>query len=112
MPGDALPSIVTRVRRIILLTLLFVAISRSATAEEKWNPIADPKAMVVEGQARFTMLTPRLVRMEWAADRHFEDHASLVFVNRRLAVPEFTTSRDGDWLVLRTGQLTLRYKPT
>jgi alpha-glucosidase (family GH31 glycosyl hydrolase) len=100
------------VRKIILLTLLFVAIALPLAAEEKWNPIADPKAIIVDGAARFTVLTPRLIRMEWVADRHFEDHASLVFVNRRLPVPEFTTTREGGSLVLRTPQLTLRYKPT
>ena len=36
---------------------------RVATAD----PVADPAATVVEGHARFTMLTPRLVRMEWSA---------------------------------------------
>jgi len=97
------------VRKIILLTLLLI--TTAATAEQKWDPIADPKAVIVEGSARFTMLTPRLVRMEWAADGHFEDHASLVFVNRRLPVPDFTTTRDNGWLVLRTQQLSLRYKP-
>ena len=49
----------------------------------EWNPVADPKAVVVEGAARFTVLTPRLIRMEWAADGNFEDHASLVFARWR-----------------------------
>jgi alpha-glucosidase (family GH31 glycosyl hydrolase) len=99
------------VRRIILLALLFLAVALPATAEQKWDPVADPKAVVVEGAARFTILTPRLVRMEWAAQRRFEDHASLVFVNRRLPVPDFRATRENGWLVLRTGQLTVRYKP-
>ena len=88
--------------------MLLVALS--AGAEEKWNPVADPKAIVIERSARFTVLTPRLVRMEWAADGRFEDHASLVFVNRRLPVPDFSTMRENGWLVLRTRQLTVRYK--
>ena len=41
------------------------------------------------GNARFTVLTPELIRMEWAADGKFEDHASFVFINRRLPVPKF-----------------------
>jgi len=57
------------------------------------------------------VLTPRLVRMEWAADGRFEDHASLVFVNRRLPVPDFKATHESGWLVLRTGPLTLRYNP-
>ena len=58
-------------------------------AGEANNPVADPKAVVTFGNARFTVLTPELIRMEWAADGKFEDHASFVFLNRRLPVPEF-----------------------
>ena len=53
------------------------------------NPVADPRAVVTVGNARFTVLTPELIRMEWAADGKFEDHASFVFLNRRLPVPKF-----------------------
>jgi alpha-glucosidase len=53
------------------------------------NPVADPKAIVTIGNARFTVLTSQLIRMEWSADGKFEDHASLVFINRRLPVPKF-----------------------
>ena len=98
--------IVPSVRRFFLLLL----IAFPAIAEQKWDPIADPKAVIVEGSARFTVLTPRLVRMEWAADGHFEDHASLVFVNRRLPVPDFKITRENGWLVLRTSAITLRYR--
>jgi alpha-glucosidase len=54
------------------------------------NPVADPKAVVRIGNARFTILTPQLIRMEWSANGKFEDHASLVFINRRLPVPKYT----------------------
>jgi alpha-glucosidase len=56
------------------------------------NPVADPRAVVTVGNARFTVLTPELIRMEWAADGKFEDHASFVFLNRRMPVPAFTKS--------------------
>ena len=59
------------------------------------NPVADPKAVVTIGNARFTILTPQLIRMEWSADGKFEDHASLVFINRRLPVPKFEAVHDG-----------------
>ena len=45
--------------------------------------------MVTIGNARFTVLTPQLIRMEWSADGKFEDHASFVFLNRHLPVPKF-----------------------
>jgi hypothetical protein len=75
------------------------------------NPVADPKAEVTLGHARFTVLTPQLIRMEWAADGKFEDHASFVFINRRLPVPKFTreVTEHGARLTLKTDALTLSY---
>ena len=97
---------------VVVRLLIFVLIALPLAAQPKWNPAADPKAVVVEGNARFTVLTPRLIRMEWVADGRFEDHASLVFVNRHLPVPPFTTTHEDGWLVLRTASGTIRYKPT
>ncbi len=73
-------------------------------------PVADAKAVVVAGQARFTVLTPRLIRMEWSAASEFEDRASLVFINRRQPVPPFTSVVKGGWLTIATKALTLRYR--
>jgi len=68
---------------------------------------------VVLGHARFTVLTPRLIRMEWAADGKFEDHASFVFLNRNLPAPRFTrkVTRNGagQVLTLTTSALKLTY---
>jgi alpha-glucosidase len=79
------------------------------------NPVADPKAVVVAGHARFTVLTPQLIRMEWSADGKFEDHASFVFLNRRLPVPKFTTMVQetglGKSIEIDTGALHLTYAP-
>ncbi len=85
-----------------------------ATAPETVNdPAADPHAEVVFQHARFTVLTPELIRMEWAANGQFEDHASLVFINRRLPVPRFqhSISDDKEKLTIKTSALTLVYVP-
>ena len=73
------------------------------------DPVANPAATIVDGHARFTLLTPRLVRMEWSADGRFEDRASLVFIQRHLPVPRHTVRRAGGWLTIHTDDLTLRY---
>ena len=78
------------------------------------NPVADHKAEVFFGHARFTVLTPQLIRMEWSAADKFEDHASFVFLNRHLPVPKFTktATENGQQLVIKTSALTLTYTPT
>jgi len=77
------------------------------------NPVADPKAVVTVGNARFTVLTPQLIRMEWSADGKFEDHASFVFINRRLPVPKYWSRIEfqGSYHIfeIHTDALTLSY---
>jgi alpha-glucosidase (family GH31 glycosyl hydrolase) len=77
-----------------------------------YDPIANPHASVRIGSARFTILTPYLIRMEWVPDGKFEDRPSLVFLNRKLPVSPFTheTAADGT-TVIRTRALTLVYAP-
>jgi alpha-glucosidase (family GH31 glycosyl hydrolase) len=77
--------------------------------EARYNPLANPQAVMTEGNARFTVLTPQLIRMEWAADGKFEDHPSFVFLNRRLPVPKFTHTEEGGKLTLQTSALQLTY---
>ncbi|MGO9324601.1 MAG: TIM-barrel domain-containing protein [Terracidiphilus sp.] len=87
--------------------------ARAVTAAD--NPVADPKAVVTFGHARFTVLTPQLIRMEWSATGEFEDHASFVFINRRLPVPKFVagTVSEGSaqFRTIKTDALMLTYDP-
>jgi alpha-glucosidase (family GH31 glycosyl hydrolase) len=94
------------------LTLLHLPVE-AADALGRYDPIADPRAVVTTAHARFTILTPQLIRMEWAADGKFEDHASLVFLNRRLPLPEFTheSTPNGGRTIIQTSALKLVYSP-
>src|SRR5690349_6891294 len=76
-----------------------------------YDSIADPQAFVRVRNARFTVLTPQLIRMEWSEDGKFEDHASLVFLNRHLPVPKFTvsTTDGGSTQIIKTDALSLSY---
>lgn len=94
--------------KLKLIFFLFAALlSASVSASE--NPKADNNATVVVGNARFTVLTPQLIRMEWSEDGIFEDRATLTFVNRNLPVPAFTQKVSGKKLVIKTDKLTLTY---
>jgi alpha-glucosidase (family GH31 glycosyl hydrolase) len=89
--------------------------SSSASSPEIYHPIANPAAVIVVGSARFTVLTPQMIRMEWAADGKFEDHATFTFLNRQLPVPSFHahTSGSGDRrkFIIDTDALLLSYLP-
>jgi alpha-glucosidase len=106
----------TIIRRSFMAPFLLAAIflarpaHASSITDPLANPVADPRAVVISDQARFTVLTPQMIRMEWDADGKFEDHASLVFINRLMPVPPFKQSVQNGWLVIETAKLTLRYK--
>lgn len=92
-------------RFLALLTALACTLS-PAVAD---NPKADAKAVVTSGNARFTVLTPQLIRMEWSADGQFEDRATLTFVNRETPVPKFKVRESKSKLTITTPALTLTY---
>lgn len=93
-----------------LLTAMAAAIVPSAIFAADWNPQARPGAIVTEGNARFTVLTPEMVRIEYSPAGVFEDRATFAVVNRDLPVPGFRSSDDGEFLTLSTDKLTLRYR--
>src|SRR4051812_45238119 len=77
------------------------------------NPVASPAGIVVRGHARFTVLTTRLIRLEWSADGSFEDRATFAFPNRAPIggeVPPFSVEETAGVLVIDTGALQLRYR--
>ncbi len=91
-----------------ILTLLLPALTVTPTL--RMAPKARPQAVVQAGKARFTVLTPRLLRLEWSEDGKFEDRASLFALRRNLPLPSFRTWEKEGWLHLATDALHLRYK--
>jgi alpha-glucosidase len=89
--------------RVLLLLLAVLSLGQD-------NPVANPGAVITDGNARFTILTPQLIRMEWSADGKFEDRPSMVFLNRNLPVPKITKTESGGALTLTTDKLRLTYK--
>lgn len=61
----------------------------------KGRPQANPAAVVIEGHARFTVLTERLLRLEWSETGQFEDGATFGFPTRYSeTVPLFEVVRE------------------
>jgi alpha-glucosidase (family GH31 glycosyl hydrolase) len=88
---------------IIILTLLFACLYAQ-------NPNPNPKAIVLDENVRFTILTPGTIRLEWSEDNIFEDKPSLIFINRNLPAPKYKSYEKDGWLFIETDILTLKYK--
>ena len=75
------------------------------------HPHARPESMVLRGGARFTVLTARLLRLEWSPIGEFTDDATFAFPNRHAeSAPAFTVREDGVRLWIETAALTLSYR--
>lgn len=75
------------------------------------SPQANPATVVTVGNARFTVLTPEMIRIEYSDKGVFEDRATFVVQNRRMdVVPRFKNTDDGEWFYLTTDKLKLKYR--
>lgn len=73
------------------------------------SPVALPQSSLQIDQARFTLLSSRLIRLEWAEDGVFEDRSTLRVVNRRTPPVPFQVQESARSLRIRTEHCTLTY---
>ena len=85
---------------ICLVALLMLATAKTSASDN--NPVANPEAVVICGKARFTVLTPEMIRIEYSAKGIFEDQATFTVTNRRLKVPRFRKREDNTYLYIVT----------
>ena len=72
---------------------------------------APPAAVIRDGSARFEVLSPTLIRSEYAGDNQFIDAATFNVIGRnQFGQPQFSSSSQNGWLTITTSALTLQYK--
>jgi hypothetical protein len=97
-------------RNVVVLAILLASATATKYELLDYNPIAAFDATRTYGSARFTVLTDRLIRMEYSESKKFEDRSTLAFVNRALPVPKFMEKNDGTTATIDTGKVILTYK--
>lgn len=75
----------------------------------KTNPIANEKSIVKGDKYRFTILTSRLIRIEYNENGHFEDRATQTVVNRMFDLVPFTVNDTEQLLTITTKHIELKY---
>ena len=73
------------------------------------TPASTPSSVVTGDHWRITMLTPRLVRLEWSPTATYEDRATQVVLNRSLPAHEFQITRSGKGVRIANSFLQLDY---
>ncbi len=71
---------------------------------------APPPGVVVDGKARFQVITPTLIRLEYAENGRFEDRPTLTVPRTPRPVPAYTSTVVDGWRVIRTDQVVLKWR--
>lgn len=100
-----------RLNRFLLIAVLTLGCGAAFAARPQYEPHAREAQTVVAGNARFTVLTPQMIRMEWSEDGRFEDNATLGVVNRAFDGVEFRRSVTRNKVVITTDAVRLTYRP-
>jgi hypothetical protein len=99
---------------ILALAVAAAAAITSAPAllaqSEQQNEHQSSSNLVTDGHARFAVLTPTLIRLEYAGDDAFQEGTTFNAINRNLPVPSFTTNVVNGYREIHTAGLTLRYR--
>ena len=77
--------------------------------KEKNRLIPENKYIVKGQNYRFSVLTPRLIRLEYNDKGIFEDRATSLVTNRKFDDLVFNVSGDQNLLVISTEYFTLKY---
>jgi alpha-glucosidase (family GH31 glycosyl hydrolase) len=74
-----------------------------------FNPLPDPGAVITGPQVRFSVLTSRLLRLEYSPAGSFEDRPSQAFWHRCLPLPQFQLCSSPESIEIETEHLHLNY---
>lgn len=96
-----------RIPAVAAAVAIALALAGAAPALAEQSSTGPPA--IRDGHARFEVLSPTLIRLEYAADDRFEDGPTMTAVSRAFPPVTFQTSVEGDTRVIRTPALTLRY---
>lgn len=94
----------SRTLRPTLLALAFAPLLGGAS-------LANNGSTITAANVRFQVLTPTLMRMEYSPTAQFVDEPSVAAINRDNWPDANAASKtEGDWLVVSTPKMTVRYK--
>ena len=88
--------------------LALLAVVPIAQADAAPAPRSQPRT-VTDGSARFEVLTPTLIRLEYAGDGQFQDGATFNVPSRNFPSTPYTTDVSNGYREIHTASLTLRY---
>ena len=113
-------ALITAVTAAALLAPIGPAAAQTATSDTSpvnlsnsinmANGTAEAAATVVQGDARFEVLTPEVIRMEYSPTGSFLNDPTFDIMDRNFTAPAYTSSVSNGWLTITTSQMTFSYQ--
>ena len=75
----------------------------------EFHPVANPEAVITAKNVRFTVLTDRIIRLEYSKESRFEDRPSQAFWHRDQPVPAIRKKITESSIEIETYFLHLKY---
>ena len=94
--------------QLLAISTALALLGSAATAP---GALAAPANPVVIGGARFSVLTPNCIRMEYSKEGQFVDLPSLFAANRGAKFNDFKLEKEGAATIIDTGAIRLKYAP-
>ena len=94
---------------LFVLTFTGLVYSFLFSGSAAFQPKADPLAIILAGNARFTLLTPSILRLEYSATHQWQDSATFAIQWRLQPVPPFQLTSNATHTIISTSALTLEY---
>ena len=112
--------LIATVATVVLLATAGAASAQTATSDTSpvnlsnninlANGTAAAQATVISGNARFEVLTPEVIRLEYSPSGSFLNDPTFDILDRNFTVPSYTSAVSGGWLTITTSAMTLRYQ--
>lgn len=100
----------SQIKALLIILSLFVYIISLSSQSLNQDLSAQTTSMVIEGNARFSILTPHVIRLEYDSKRKFVNDPSFVVINRNFPTVPYKKVIRGKWLIIKTTQMELKYK--
>lgn len=107
---DFSPALVLKLARSLAVLALLALTACNGGRDTQSLPGLSGNGVVKQDQARFTVITPTLIRMEYAEDGQFEDRPTQTVAQRPQPQAAFTQKVGQGWLIVETAKLRLRYE--
>ena len=99
-----------KIKYLLIVLGLFFYMKMLHAQNETSEVTTKTTSVITDGNARFSILTSHIIRLEYDSTGKFVNSPSFVAINRNLPYISFTKSFHAKWLILKTAQMELKYK--